>query len=770
MFGPNRSQSLPSNTPPSLSPSMVTLVSEHPHTSTLCNTNPHTLALPSTVCSQYDNDFVHSSTKIDDCSISPTELPNGINVEKDALIPESPQICMIPDSPQNEGTSIDSKQATLTLPSKTEINSTETPNKQITYGSDATPKRDYGENILTAWTCSILSLSESVGNAVNKSALSTGNEFSEPTIPIGNKLTVPKELTLTNRQQSMTSLSKFEPLDLSNFTQCKPSPYVRCTEEREELLDDSDSELELPQLTEDVTNEVFSYAKQNNALNVSTTVQVTNDDYSETQAEGTEPRSQMLESVLIQSPGESKSDTETKSQDETELFSDICDIPKLSQDDQTRETQNQTILCPQNCLLQNSGGTLIESDLLDMQNDLESSVHLKSIDTEVGEQSHETDTAHPLETEKLGVVKSTEPVKEKEYLDSESPEPLAKRRKLESANAHSYGHLDSEDVPAVLGTQTLELSSEHSTVECSNQGALNPEEKSMDQSASSQEHFQRDTCINKGLHPEPMLAVAQHNVSKNSYVQTVYPEMEATLPEHTAISVYPREPFEGADDGIDTVDQALPTEHARLHALVPNLAKCAREVEQESDNDRDDEGEVGQAVGEPGVLPDQDHQSQAEQGGYTDYPDDSTTDYPQTELAGQFVSEHQIVPDEISLDSSFSSKSMFADELKDKSLSKTSVSLQTLDDVDIENMDDTTVLSLALESIESRRSSEEAIPNLCQDRVIFPQALSSCDIEHNVSNAYSCVGTRTSYRKNAQQSCFTFEGSKGKINWSFAIL
>ena len=763
MFGPNRSKSVPTHTDLlSLPPAKIPLVSEHSHTSTLCNTNPHPLALPSAVCSLYDKEIAHSSPNTDDHSSSPTdelpnELPKEVDIEKDGLVPESPQICIIPDSPQNEGchdTSMDSKQATSTQPTTTQIEKSST-DKQVTNCSDTTPRKDYGENILNAWTSSILSLSESAGHAGNKSTLSAGSE-----------LTVPEDLTLTDKPQSMLSFSKIEPLDLSNFTlnkQCQPSPYISCIEGREEqLLDDSDSELELPQLSpKDITaDETFSCFKQSNKINLSTTVQ-SNDNCSETQAEGAEPTSKMLESVSIQSPDGLKSDCETKSQDETEQFSIVCDVAKLSPDGQTRKTHDQTI-CSQDYVLQNSRGTLNKSDLSDTQH---ASVHSKNIDTKVGELSHETDKAQPSETGMVLVTESVNGLKDEASQDSETTEPLPKRRKLQSASAHDDIHFGKEeDFQTVLCTQTLELSSKYSVVECSNQEALDLEENNMDQPASSQEHLQPDTCINGELYPEPMLVVTQHSTSNNTCFLSDNPEVEATMPEHTGISVYPCEPFEGADDGIDTINQALPTECARLHALVPNLAKCAREVEQESENDdSDDEAGVGQVVGEPGVLPADDHQSQAEEGGCTDYADDNTTVYHQTELAGQFISEHQIVPDQVSLDSSFSSKSMFADELKDKPLPETSVSLQTLDEIDIENIDDTTVLSLALESIESRRSSEDTVPSFCQQRVVCPPVFPNRDIEEDVSNAYSLVGTRASYRKDAYQSCTAFKGSKGKL-------
>lgn len=53
----------------------------------------------------------------------------------------------------------------------------------------------------------------------------------------------------------------------------------------------------------------------------------------------------------------------------------------------------------------------------------------------------------------------------------------------------------------------------------------------------------------------------------------------------------PHQPHEHADDGMDTVDQALPTESARQHPLVPNPVPCGRETENYDDDDDSNDSE-----------------------------------------------------------------------------------------------------------------------------------------------------------------------------------
>ena len=66
--------------------------------------------------------------------------------------------------------------------------------------------------------------------------------------------------------------------------------------------------------------------------------------------------------------------------------------------------------------------------------------------------------------------------------------------------------------------------------------------------------------------------------------------------DHSMKLVYPHEVKEEASDGSDTVDQMLPTECAREHAMMPNFVRCANEGHQpdddrdEPDEDEDDDG------------------------------------------------------------------------------------------------------------------------------------------------------------------------------------
>lgn len=150
---------------------------------------------------------------------------------------------------------------------------------------------------------------------------------------------------------------------------------------------------------------------------------------------------------------------------------------------------------------------------------------------------------------------------------------------------------------------------------------------------------------------------------------------------------YPQEPTECVDDGLDTVEAALPIECAREHALIPNLPRCAQQDDLDSDDSDDEEEDETAAIVIIGNLPD--HSSPVQTYDMTPSPQ-------QTSLSP--VLEYQVVPNVLPLDSSFSS--LYPDEQDDKLEQKTT----SLDGVNIENMDNTSVIEFVLERMESQQS------------------------------------------------------------------
>ena len=210
---------------------------------------------------------------------------------------------------------------------------------------------------------------------------------------------------------------------------------------------------------------------------------------------------------------------------------------------------------------------------------------------------------------------------------------------------------------------------------------------------------------------------------------------------------YPHQPSECADDGQDTVYQAVPTECARDHALVPNIAPCGNESEDRRDNDRDDtnggnELEVpvdqhilsnnspfkhlsddGQMkVSEFPYLDEQREQLSSSEMSqvlkvtltpievspapmYTAISELSTESVPSLPT----VHHHQLVPED-PLNSSFTIHSLYEQPEAVKEQKADPKLCTSLEDMDIDELDGPTVVALALESIETRHKtvSEES--------------------------------------------------------------
>ena len=239
------------------------------------------------------------------------------------------------------------------------------------------------------------------------------------------------------------------------------------------------------------------------------------------------------------------------------------------------------------------------------------------------------------------------------------------------------------------------------------------------------------------------------------------------IPDHSAKLEYPHEPVDVADDGGSTIDQMLPTERAREHAMVPNLVRCANEAEPNDDRDEPNDG-YGSACLEaqvPGLLDlsnqetrqnqqanefddfvpgqtvveletdiqvsqiqeDAPSQTQGAEVGSTDI---STKDVHTTlvvpviiESARQLTTEHQIVPEE-SFNPSPSSQSLYTD-FHDKSEKHCSDLLD--EGASDSQVDDPMLMVTGLESIDKRQKEAANLSHTC-DQVLpkFPSQLSDC--------------------------------------------
>ena len=233
----------------------------------------------------------------------------------------------------------------------------------------------------------------------------------------------------------------------------------------------------------------------------------------------------------------------------------------------------------------------------------------------------------------------------------------------------------------------------------------------------------------------------------------------------------PHEPVDVASDGVDTVDQMLPTESAREHAMVPNVVRCASEDDQ-SNNDRDepnddsDDADGGSCARLKAWTPTLCHSQQvnvidecvpgqtAVQLKMVDIVDGysspqeihisaSSTDMsaktpsgvytsalvPTTMESAQLYIEHQIVPEESFNNTSLSSQSLYTD-FHEKN-EKCYPVLQ--DETDLEEMDNSMVSDMLLKSVETRKTGPTCLSGSIDQALTFspPQGndLSTSDDE-----------------------------------------
>ena len=216
---------------------------------------------------------------------------------------------------------------------------------------------------------------------------------------------------------------------------------------------------------------------------------------------------------------------------------------------------------------------------------------------------------------------------------------------------------------------------------------------------------------------------------------------------------YPHEPSDNADDGLDTTYQAVPTECAREHALVANMVPCRNEVGDTVDrrdhhDDTDGEHSIEVPV-EQQIVSLNSHSFQLNQSSEHLLDDRQTTisevpclekqkllleqhstpelnqplkptevesNPPQGHSVPTCVNEysthsplmvdhHQLVPED-SLNSSFITHSLYDHTEPVKEEQKSDFQgYESLKDVDIDELDGPTVLSMALESIEARHKN-----------------------------------------------------------------
>ena len=236
----------------------------------------------------------------------------------------------------------------------------------------------------------------------------------------------------------------------------------------------------------------------------------------------------------------------------------------------------------------------------------------------------------------------------------------------------------------------------------------------------------------------------------------------------------PHEPVDVASDGVDTVDQMLPTESAREHAMVPNVVRCASEDDQ-SNNDRDepnddsDDADGGSCARLKAWTPTLRHSHQDQQVNLIDecvpgqtavelkmvdnideysspreiHISTSSTDMsaktpsgvytsalvPTTIESAQLYIEHQIVPEESFNNTSLSSQSLYTD-FHEKN-EKCYPVLQ--DETDLEEMDNSMVSDMLLKSVETRETGQTCLSGSIDQALTFspPQGndLSTSDDE-----------------------------------------
>lgn len=295
------------------------------------------------------------------------------------------------------------------------------------------------------------------------------------------------------------------------------------------------------------------------------------------------------------------------------------------------------------------------------------------------------------------------------------------------------------------------------------------------------------------------------NESNKNSVQTVpdvpftltkSPEAATPLPSpHIDVDLdCPHEPMDVASDGKDTVDQMLPTECAREHAMVPNMARCTNEDNQRN-NDRDEPNDDNdKKIGCTHLLPwvpashfSQEEISQNQQtsehtvlqlekivepniaethnpSSLADTPSDISAK-PYTSLvdptfveSAQHDTEHQIVPEECFNNTSPSSQSLYTD-FHGKS-EKCYPSIQ--DESSVEQLDEPMVSGFMLNAIEMRKN-EKSYPSRRGDQALpgsHSQQNNGIESSYELSVGETTRVVRTFSGQGLEQGLFDFQWRK----------
>lgn len=241
---------------------------------------------------------------------------------------------------------------------------------------------------------------------------------------------------------------------------------------------------------------------------------------------------------------------------------------------------------------------------------------------------------------------------------------------------------------------------------------------------------------------------------------------------------YPHQPSDSADDGQDTMYQAVPTECARDHALVPNMVPCGNESEDRNSRDDHDDTSGGNelevpvdqqilannsqtsrddgqmAVSEVPYLDEQEEHLFSQEMSlvpkatltlteaspspmYTVLTSEHSTEAASSLLT---VDHHQLVPDD-PLNSSFTIHSLYEHPESVKEQKSNPRLCSNLEDADIDEIDGPTVVAMALESIEMRNKgvTEEGCEQVPQPPILH---WSSAYTSHQISSGDSVQKNR----------------------------
>ena len=412
-------------------------------------------------------------------------------------------------------------------------------------------QNSFGKRILKAWTDGIIAMAE--GRAmplpnVEKSSVANQSEdlidapYKERAAPVEN-LSAPTEA-------ARSSLSRHLPLRPSMAT-------LVCAEREEQVLQDSDSEIELE--IPDMGSEQQASEQQ----------QVLTGPITEEPPASKEPR------VVIPQP------------------------PPPPQLGQPKASLHAPVPCPkvvapeskfgelrlQNCFLNTESSTVSSGPLFSLGFTPLSPIKLTNslrLGSSIATDELQKEISASGSEDRMANVRSEEP-------------PVKKPRLLEMSDNEELLSPASENEGSSRAMRVLQES-------FPSNGITSPHEKQRTYDAEIAIDKKSSTNETAALHS---VAVEQQETTPDhDVVQPEVVQVPAVPHPHGFTSLqseYLHQPHEHADDGMDTVDQALPTESARQHTLVPNPAPCRKELEAENDDDDDDDSNDG-GENRPGTV------------------------------------------------------------------------------------------------------------------------------------------------------------------------